>query len=370
MEWLSRIERKAISCETRSAVLERLKQKARTCNWLGDPIINKDPAVLEIKNTQRRYAQDGDSYFEIYRPQMLMNTLVLMLDIVQQEINGQDSFSSIFTNSKPKDIYPELLHELIKYSKPYFEEVCVHRNGFGDNKVQLFSKNINYSDTAEELRVWLSDEKNYQFKLLERSIPAHRKLYGKRRIVELTEVLYKPNQYNAARLKWGVISKITSYTHNFKATGVNEVMFDSVKGGRKLSVAILGSDFRPSPKFVLRDDEDREYYVPEDYKLYTLDIHCTDHEKMSAFFIKVLSQLANYDIEALNFLCPKDKILEQWKELLLDVVNYIFEHNSYNEFWRSKWKELSNPYQKAFIQTAISMANEHYNISRKIPGES
>lgn len=368
MEWLARIERKAISCGTRSIVLNRLKQKARTFTWWGEPIINKDPAVLEIKNIQRRYAQDGDSYFEIYHPQMLMNTLVLMLDIVQQEVNGQDSFSSIFINSEPKDIYPELLHELIKYSKSYFEEVCVHRNGLGDNKVQLFSKGINYSDTAEELRLWLSDEKNYQLKLLERSIPAHRKLYGERRIVELTEILYKPNQYNVALLKWGKISEITSYTHNFKATGVNEVMFDSVKGGRKITIAILGSNFRPSPSFVLQDEKHREYYFPEDYKLYTLDVHCKDHEKMSAFFINVLSQLANYDIETVNFLCPKEKELERWKELLLDVVNYIFEHNSYNEFWRSKWKELSNPYQKAFIQTAISVANEHYDISRKIPG--
>jgi hypothetical protein len=140
MEGLARIERQAISCATRSIVLERLKQKARKFTWLGDPIINKDPSVLEIKNIQRRYAQDGDSYFEIYRPQTLMNTLVLMLDIVQQEVNGGDSFSSILRDSEYKDIYPELLHELIKYSKPYFEEVCVHRNGLWDNKVQLFSK--------------------------------------------------------------------------------------------------------------------------------------------------------------------------------------------------------------------------------------
>jgi hypothetical protein len=369
MEWLVRIERKAISCGTRSTVLDRLKRKSITFTWLvGDPIINKDPAVLEIKNIQRRYAQDGDSYFEIYRPQTLMNTLVLMLDIVQQEVNGKDSFSSILRDSEAKDIYPELLHELIKYSKSYFEEVCVHRNGFGDNKIQLFSKDINYSDTAEELRLWLSDEKNYQFKLLERSIPAHRKLYVERRIVELTEILYKPNQYSVALLKWEKISEITSYTHNFQATGVNEVMVEYVKGGRKLTIAILGSNFRPSPSFVLRDDKHKAYYFPEDYKLYTLDIHCKDHDRVSTFFINVLSQLANDDIEALNFLCPKEKLLEKWKELLVDVINYIFEVKSYNEFWRSKWKESADPYQKAFIQTAISVANEHYNISRKIPG--
>ncbi len=169
-------------------------------------------------------------------------------------------------------------------------------------------------------------------------------------------------------LKWEEISEIKSYIHDFKATGVNEVMVDSVKGGRKLTIAILNSSFRPIPSIVLRDDKHREYYFPENYKLYTLDVNCKDSEKMSAFFINVLSQLANNDIDALIFLCPNEVALEQWQELLLDVINYIFECKSYSEFWRSKWKKSATPYHKAFIQTAISAANEHYNISRKIPG--
>lgn len=260
MDWV-RINRAPVDFSNRKIILQRLESEAKIFNWLDEPVIDKTPAVNEIKNIHQKYAQYGDRYFELYDYKILQNTFLLMLEIAQEMVNGRDPFVTLNLDEVERKFYPQLINEeLLKYYRKHFESVCVHQKGIGNTKFQFFS-GINYSTTAENLRTWFLDEENYKLHSEGYSPMFGHTNYVARKIKKLTDFFYKPSDYESARVRWGELSKsIHKWKYEISRYGGNvEISFELFKVGSKLGIAFFDSCSKPKYKLVLTDSNHKNY---------------------------------------------------------------------------------------------------------------
>jgi hypothetical protein len=358
-----RINRAPISFHNRKQIITRLESQAKEFNWLSQPIIDKSCHIYDIQQIHKKYAQNGDHYFEQYHPKILQNTFLLMLDIVQEMVNGRDPFISLKINAL--QIYPQLIHEqLIPYYKKQFESVCVHQNGIGNTKFQFFA-DINYSNHAQMLRDWFLNENNY--KLEKYQDFCNRTNYITTVINNLNDFFYKTDNYEAAKTKWTQLSK-NIYKWKYELSNAKssvDIPFEIFKPGLKLAIAFFDSGAKLKYQLRLTDNRKKVEYNHELYKFYIWDIAVVSEELVEEKLQAILYQLANDDINDITYLYTQSENLISWIELFSDVLDYIFEIKSYEPI-RNNWQKQGSKTQQKFLSMSVNIANSLYQQSKKV----